>query len=293
MRTREELEKSINDFPIKTSRRKFFDDIATKQSFFMLIIEYYRSYVYPRKPLVEYELPLMETAVACMKCYDKTKGEFLHLFNGEMKKAVRRAEAKERSDRMRQGLKLARDDERLIQKIIAFAVKRGLDVYDAATQRIISHALHVNPKDVQDAVFINDNAVVVPGTVKSHDGESADLLDLQADKAKSAEAMLEEQEAILEKITQIDRIFVSMRDSQKRVLSVFVTAKTIEALDYDIHRVEEVLQGKAVYSRELLAYYGEHGELPTQKQIGVICGLPEQSVSRTIKTFKEKLKSTL
>ena len=37
-------------------------------------------------------------------------------------------------------------------------------------------------------------------------------------------------------------------------------------------------------------YYEKHGELPTAKQIGKILGVSEQSLSRTYKNFKEKLK---
>ena len=40
----------------------------------------------------------------------------------------------------------------------------------------------------------------------------------------------------------------------------------------------------------LFDYYEKHGELPTAKQIGEILGVSEQSLSRTYKNFKEKLK---
>lgn len=293
MRTKEELEKAINDFPIKTGKRKFFDDIPTKQQFFLLLIDYYQLYVYPHKPLELYELPLMETAISCMKCFDKDKGEFLHLFNSEMAKAMRMAEAKERSDRVRQGLKLSRDEQRLIQKIIAFAVKRNLDVYDADVVPVIAAALSVRLEDVKRAIFVNDDAVAVPTAVQMDNGDTVDLLDLQASQEQSAQDLLEQTDALNEQIARIDRVFASMRDSQKRVLSLFLTAEIIEALEYDIQRVDDVLRGKALYSREMCDYYIRHGRLPTQKQIGVMCGVSEPSVSRTIKIFKEKLKSTL
>ena len=44
------------------------------------------------------------------------------------------------------------------------------------------------------------------------------------------------------------------------------------------------------YYEKVLDYYKKHGELPTAKQIGEILGVSEQSLSRTYKNFKEKLK---
>lgn len=293
MRTREELEKSINDFPIKVGKRLFFDDIPIKQEFFMLLIDYYQLYVYPHKSLELYELPLMETAVSCMKYYDASKGEFLHLFNSEMAKAMRRAQAKERSDRMRQGLKLMRDEQRLIQRMVAFAVKRNLDFYDADSQKIIAAALNVSRHEVARLVFINDDAVALPDVATNDNVEAISLLDLQVSKDQSVQEMLEETDAVREQITRIDRVFVSMRDSQQRALSMYLTALVIKAYDYDMQRVELSLQGKALYSRDVCEYCVKHGKLPTRKQIGAMCNIAEPSVSRTIKIFKERLKSSL
>lgn len=51
----------------------------------------------------------------------------------------------------------------------------------------------------------------------------------------------------------------------------------------------QVLSGKELFNEDIFTYYKKNGDLPTAKQIGEQCGVSEQSVSRTYKTFKEKL----
>ncbi len=60
--------------------------------------------------------------------------------------------------------------------------------------------------------------------------------------------------------------------------------------DESINRIKEILCDKEFYNEEVFDYYTNNGELLTAKQIGVICGVSEQSLSRTYKNFKEKLR---
>ena len=60
--------------------------------------------------------------------------------------------------------------------------------------------------------------------------------------------------------------------------------------DEDLDKAKNVLSSKELINEEVFDYYEKYGELPTAKQIGVICEVSEQSLSRTYKNFKEKLK---
>ena len=88
MNTREEFENLINNSPLfgvdKASNSELYK--KEKYALFTLLTDYYRLYIYPNKSLEDYSFTLIETATECLKYYDKSKGEFLHLFNKAMKR---------------------------------------------------------------------------------------------------------------------------------------------------------------------------------------------------------------
>ena len=71
---------------------------------------------------------------------------------------------------------------------------------------------------------------------------------------------------------------------------MLLMVEIIKACDEDLDKAKNVLVDKELFNEEVLDYYKKHGELPTAKQIGLLFGVSEQSLSRTYKNFKEKLK---
>ena len=51
------------------------------------------------------------------------------------------------------------------------------------------------------------------------------------------------------------------------------------------------MRKRQLFDIEIFEYFLQNNELPTAKQIGTICKVSEQSLSRAYKNFKEKLKS--
>lgn len=289
MFTREEYENLINNSPLfeidkesspalyKTEERKFIDNLYL----------YYSNYVY-RKNLDG--LVFMQTAKECIKYYAKEKGEFLHLFNSSMKRDLHIAKAKEIIEEKRQGIRVSNEDDKLIRKIIALANSKGLDIYDRSVQEKISKALNLEPSRLQELLLINDDAIAVSSTVTNEDGDEVELFDLQSSHEKTAEDKMADESAFITLVGKINDVFTTVQNRQKRLLSMLLTLEIIKACDEDLDKAKNVLTGKELFSEEVLDYYKKHGELPTAKQIGEILGVSEQSLSRTYKNFKEKIK---
>ena len=167
MFTREEYENLINNSPLfeidKESSPALYK--SERYNFLTLLTDYYRFYIYPNKSLDSYSMTLMETAMECIKYYDKDKGEFLHLFNSSMKRDLHIAKAKEIIEEKRQGIRVSNEDDKLIRRIIALANSKGLDVYDLTVQQKISKALNLELSRLQELLRINDDAVAVSSTV--------------------------------------------------------------------------------------------------------------------------------
>ena len=292
MFTREEYENLINNSPLfeidKESSPALYK--TERYNFLTVLTDYYRLYVYPNKPLDSYSMTLMETAMECIKYYDKDKGEFLHLFNSSMKRDLHIAKAKEIIEEKRQGIRVSNEDDKLIRKIIALANSKGLDIYDITIQQKISKVLNLELSRLQELLRINDDAVAVSSTVTNDDGDEVELFDLQSSHEKNAEDRLAEESVFISLIDRIDEVFTTVQDRQKRLLSMLLTIEIIKACDEDLDKAKNVLSSKELINEEVFDYYEKYGELPTAKQIGVICEVSEQSLSRTYKNFKEKLK---
>lgn len=292
MFTREEYENLINNSPLfeidKESSPALYK--TERYNFLTVLTDYYRLYVYPNKPLDSYSMTLMETAMECIKYYDKDKGEFLHLFNSSMKRDLHIAKAKEIIEEKRQGIRVSNEDDKLIRKIIALANSKGLDIYDLTVQQKISKALNLEPSRLQKLLRINDDAVAVSSTVTNDDGDEVELFDLQSSHEKNAEDKMADESAFITLVEKINDVFKTVQDRQKKLLSMLLTAEIIKACDEDLDKARQVLECKELFNEEVFDYYEKHGELPTAKQIGLLCGVSEQSLSRTYKNFKEKLK---
>ena len=292
MFTREEYENLINNSPLfeidKESSPALYK--TERYNFLTVLTDYYRLYVYPNKPLDSYSMTLMETAIECIKYYNKSKGEFLHLFNSSMKRDLHIAKAKEIIEEKRQGIRVSSEDDKLIRKIIAFANSKSLDIYHVAVQEKISMALGIALSRLQELLRINDDAVAVSSTVTNEDGDEIELFDLQASHEKTAEDKTADESAFISLVEKIDDAFSSVQERQKKLLSMLLTVEIIKACDEDLDKARQSLEDKDIYNAEVFDYYNKNGALPTAKQIGVLCGVSEQSLSRTYKNFKEKLK---
>jgi len=292
MFTREEFENLINNSPLfgvdKVSNPELYK--KEKYSFLTFLTKYYQTYIYPNKALEDYSLTLIETATESLKYYDKSKGEFLHLFNKMMKRDLGIAKAKEFIDTQRKGIKLSTYDERMVRKVISLANSKNLDVHDSAVQQKIAIALSISANRVAELIGINDNAVAVSATVTNDDGDEVELFDLQADKADTPDNVVIAKDGLKELVKQINAAFQTVQKRQKKLLSLLLTVELVKALEYDIMATLNLLQGYAFFNKEIIDWYDKNGDIPTAKQIGDICGLSEQSLSRTYKNFKEKLK---
>ena len=292
MFTREEYENLINNSPLfeidKESSPALYK--TERYNFLTVLTDYYRLYIYPNKPLDSYSMTLMETAIECIKYYNKSKGEFLHLFNSSMKRDLHIAKAREIIEEKRQGIRVSSEDDKLIRKIIAFANSKGLDINDTTVQQKISKVLNIEFTRLQELLRINDDAVVVSSTITNENGDEIELFDLQASHEKTAEDKMADESAFISLVEKIDDAFSSVQERQKKLLSMLLTVEVIKACDEDLDKARQSLEDKDIYNAEVFDYYNKNGALPTAKQIGVLCGVSEQSLSRTYKNFKEKLR---
>ena len=283
-----DLESSVNEF-VEANLLEIRKNTEIRNKFIELLIEYYILYA-SKSTFENYSSELMDTAEDCLKYFDSQKGAFTHLFNSEMKKAIRRARYKEMQENKRHGGVLPKQMERLIGRIDLYARRMGLNWHERYAQEILSNKFNISIKEVEQLIYADYKAKPIRDCVRVYDGEESFLTHLQPSREKSIEDKMVDEAEFIAFVEKINAFFSGVQDRQKRLLSMLLTVKIIEACDKDLDKARNILVGKELFNEEVFDYYEKHGKLPTNRKIAEICGISEQSLSRTYKNFKEKLK---
>jgi hypothetical protein len=283
-----DLEASVNEF-VNANLLEIRKNTEIRNKFIELLIEYYILYT-SKSTFENYSSELMDTATYCLKYFNSQKGAFTHLFNSEMKKAVKRAKYRESQENKRRGVVLPREAERLVRQMFLYARRMGLNLYERYTQEILSNEFNIPIEIVEQLIYAEYKAKPVRDCMRDDDGEEISIFDLNSSCEKTAEDKMADEAGFTEVVEEIDRVFTTVQNRQKRFLSMLLTVEIIKACDEALDKAKNVLTGKELFSEEVLDYYKKHGKLLTNRKIAEICGISEQSLSRTYKNFKEKLK---
>lgn len=292
--SKEEYENLINSSRIfEIDKEKDFALYKTERyAFLTLLTDYYRFYVFPNTPLDVYDMVLLETAVECLKYYEKEKGEFLHLFNYTMKRNLSISKAKELQESQRQGITISRDENLKIRKIISFANTKGLDINDIAVQEKVAMAFNMSLQEVEELIRINLDAVAISDVVQNDDGEETSLFDTISSKEQTAEEKLDKESSLIDIFDAIEETYLNLSDrpTTKKIIAMLLTAKIIECLGGDTIQVKYYIEDRPYYSDEVVKTYVEQNNILSDKEIANICGVSQPSISRTFKNFIKSVK---
>ena len=294
MIAKEELEKRINSSPLFDIDKESSPSLYKKERYLLLenLTFYCRDYMLKGRPLGSYSLSLVETADECIRYYDRGKGDFLNYFNRAFKKKRDTEEARERAEAYRGGIKIADDDDKKIRKILSLAKSLGKDLSDRSLIGEIAEILHVCERDVLELISMNADAAAVPSTVRNDDGDETELFDTMASDEPAVDETLISEENVREIADELQRVFDTVQERQKKALSMMLTAKYIIACDCDYAQVERLLCGRPFYDRAYAEECRTSGAVPTDAAIAEKCGVLPSSLSRTFKEFKKKFKKS-
>ena len=316
MFTREEYENLINNSPLfeidKESSPALYK--SERYNFLTLLTDYYRLYIYPNKSLDSYGMTLMETAIECIKYYDKNKGPFLHLFNSLLKRDLRVAKGKELIEEKRQGIKISKEDDKLLRKIITYVTYNtevSIEEFfkNSDIQKKVATNLVLTYERLKQLLIVNNTSTTISNYIHS-DGKDefidlfkgviAESVGLTIEKSFerkkneeasfSIESRCENISSVKNIISSIQQAYDSVQERQKVALSMLLTVEIIEDLDYDLTYIEEVLKGISFRSQRVMNYFIKYRKTPTARQIAARLGVSENSLSRTYKNFKLKIR---
>lgn len=278
-----EIDKQESPALYETEKRKMYE----------LITRYYINYVYIRdENNIEYGYTLITTINDCIKYYDKSKGDFVHLLNWAMKRNIAKEKARDKYGKMRGGINIPEKVATKIKKIVRLLESKCLDVSEPQVQQKIASLCNITVAKLQELMHINASTVVVSSTQCDSNGNECEIFDFIHSKDNLLEEKLIQNDSIADFIQKINDTFVSCQERQKPLLSMLLTKEIIKDLqnDYDLEKISDILKNTAFKNDFILKSYISTLELTQDKQIAEMCGVSPESLSRTFKNFKEKLK---
>ena len=237
---------------------------------------------------IDYGLEITQTANRCIEKFDPSTGDFLHYFNAAMKAEYIRESVQRATQEIRKGIHLSEEDDRLIRKILKYMKTKGITDPTEEQLRKIAAALDIPVETVEYSLRAIYETSAISDIAYNEDGEEISLLDTIAVDNGICEGIesAERCKAILDKI---EEEFCKLQERTMPIVSAMMTVRICKTVCDNLIPID----GYSFIDREIIMDYVRNDHLPTQRDIADRFGKNETSVSRTVKEFLEKLKTTL
>lgn len=289
--TKEYYENLINNSEVFETDRIIDSSLyqTRKRILFANLANYFNEFVFKGKALEKYGYTLIETAEKCVNGYDKTKGTFLNYFHSVFKLDYHKFFAKEKIDSRRQGIQIPEEIDRLIRRVFAYANSRGLDLSDETVQNKIAALIGISTEKLKEALRVNDNATASNPVAENEDGEEIQLIDTVASRELRLNTADKYSAIVIFDKIKAEFKRLSNRTDTRKLISMRVTAAIIEAVEDQMSELVETLEMYEFFSDEVYGIYLNQKRIPSAKNIADLCGVSEQSASRTYKNFISKI----
>lgn len=290
MRTKEEYENLINSSPLfevdRIANPVLFD--TEWRSFVVLLAELFKYYDYKNKPMETYSLELMECANECVKYYNKSNGLFINFFRHALSKKTKKSKARNSINEIRQGIVLTKNEDKLIRQIMRYASSYNKNYKDEKTQQKIAMALGLDIETVKELIYINQNATAMSNEVITENGEAVNLLDLQPSNNLTPEEQIILEDDIFILAEKLEKEYDNLQERTKPIIKKLLTAKLIAEIGVS-NRYEKFFNGRNYIDNSIVEDYINDKKVPTAREIADLLGINEASVSRTFKTFLNRI----
>lgn len=230
---------------------------------------------------IEFGLEITDTARRCINNYNADNGEFLSYFNAAWAKEYRRAFGKRQAEQFRGGMHITEDDQILVNKYLRFIEKYTEEYDETKVIPAIAEALNISVEKVRDIIRLNSISTV-SGDAINEDEETGSIFEFIGEETDE-DAKYEVEELFV----KIEKEFNKLQQRQKRLISKLITLKIADSLQASEELYEETIR----YSFFDMEAYDMSKDGPlTNKAIASQCGVSEQSASRSLKTFIERIK---
>lgn len=280
---KEKYEKLIQESPLFSLDKKA-EPVAFRNARLKMIENLYLYLLSINKEKYEpYGCEITETANRCIDTYDCARGEFLNFFNYAWKKEFKYTKNRERLAEKYRGLHVSENTVRAVRKYIKCAEKIEKKDKPEELYSKLAEAMELPVKTIRELAELVDIQVETGNSISDEDeeelwGHIANNVNIERD--------FEEKEGAENILNKVDKVFQGLRAKQQPIISDVITTKLWMCL-------EEPEQRYSFISKEVAEEWNKKGTLPTQRDLAKKYGRDEASISRTVKTFLQKLKKEM
>ena len=189
---------------------------------------------------------------------------------------------------LRGGIRISRKNDKYMRAIVRYIEKYEGELRREALYEKIAKLIGKSAEEVQRLIAMNNSAVCVEETYVNDEGETESIFDNMSDSEEITEDKLIQTEKFHKLIEELNEMFLTVQDRSRRLLSMLITSKIISEFDDDYEKILPIIRKKSFFNAELFERYLQDGKVLTARQIASLCGVTEQSASRTLRNFLQK-----
>lgn len=281
---KEKYERLINESPLFSLDKKT-ELIAFKKARTKMIEHLYNYLLSINcKKYKPYGYEVTEVAIQCIEKFDTTKGEFLHYFNYVWKRKYSYIQLRKYLDNTYRGLHISENEIRNVYKYTRYVKELGMDYDREELYSKLSKAMQLPIEKIRELARLA-SIHVVGDNVTNEDGEEIDIFEGIPNNI-DIEGMFINEEDKKEILDKIEKVFNSLQDRQKSLISDILTIRSWLDLD-------ETDEKYSFINKDVIKEWKKSGVLPIQREIAGKHERNEASVSRTVRDFQKKLKKEL
>lgn len=244
-----------------------------------------------------YAVEIVDTANRCIEKYNSSAGRFLNYFTAAWKKNYRHLIGKESVKEDFKGIHFTEEEERNYRKYKRLAQTMGIDTKSIEFDERIAEAMGISAsKAAALQKMINCKPILYSGmneeteknnSVIGWDGKKS--LDEELSQYTTDGGILQD-EARKEFLNLLESTYNQLQERQKQMFAMLITSKLAFSVCDDDELMSFIRQ-KTFFDESVFEESLQRGEQIQAKEIAKRFGVVEASVSRSWKTFKDKLKS--
>ena len=277
---KEKYEKLIQESPLFSLDKKA-EPVAFRNARLKMIENIYLYLLSINKEKYEpYGCEITEIANYCIDKYDSTRSEFLHFFNYEWMKKFTYTKYEEGLEDTYIVVHVPENKIRAVRKYIKCAEKIEKKDKPEELYSKLAEVMQLPVETIRELAKLADVKVTTSNSMS--DEEEEELWSYIAGNV-NIEREFEEKEEAENILNKVDKVFQELRAKQQPIVSDVITTKIWLCL-------EDSEQQYSFISKEVAEEWNKKGTLPTQRELARKYGRDEASISRTVRTFLEKLK---
>ena len=234
----------------------------------------------------KFGVEIVDIGKRCIENYNPGAGRFLSYFNAAWKRTYGHLVGKELVKESFMGIHFTEDEERNFRKYMRLAQTMGINTESPEFDERVAEAMGITVAEADNLRNMVSHRPML-GSYVNEEGEEFSLID-QLDSGNYTDERIIQNEAAIEFLNLVEFTYDQLQERQKPMLAMLITTK-IALLAKEDEKLTEFIKLKSFFDESIFKESIWRAEQIQAKEIAERFGVMEASVSRSWKTFRDKI----